>query len=117
MYSFHTPNDQHNGKENTYGNVAGLQANYHSDGSHNADREVPNGSNNLLFQAYQQLHQAVLAREKVVTSYHELVVKNEAQVSALKGQIDTLMDQIDTLKDELRTAQADAETARLSSTL
>ena len=137
MYPFDTPNahsDQHNGN----GNVAGPQANYNFDssGSHsfvmqngnsNADRDVPNSPQQLLFQAYQQLHQAVVGRQQLITSYHDLVIKHETQVSALnvkheaqvlalKDHIDMLKGQIDTLKDELRTAQADTETSRLSST-
>ena len=111
--------DQQNGNANTYGNVAGPQANYNFDGSGpQLDMQIGNGNadantaSNLqaqLFQAYQQVHQAVEGRQAAITKYHDLVVKHEAQVSALK-------DQIDSLKDQLRIAQADAETSRLSGT-
>lgn len=123
MNTFSAPNalsDQHYGN----GNVADPQANYNFDGSaphsfatHNgtihADGAYPNNSlQNQLLQAYQQLNLATVGRQEAVTQYQNLVVKNEAQVSALRDQIDSLKAQIDSLKDELRTAQADAETAR-----
>jgi len=96
-------------------------------GNSNADSAVPNNPQQLLYYAYQQLHQAVVGRQQLITSYHDLVikhetqvsalnVKHEAQVSALKDQIDMLKGQIDTLKDEVRTARADAETSQLSNT-
>jgi len=126
MYPFNTQNahaDQHNGN----GNMAGPQANYNFDnsGSHSfdtqngnsdADRDAPNNPQVLLFRAYQQVHLAVAGHQQALTSYQDLVVKHEAQVSALKDQINVLKGQIYTLKDELRAAQADAETSRLSHT-
>jgi hypothetical protein len=101
--------DQQNANANAYGNVAAPQANYNFDGSGpqldmqigngNADGNIASNPQTLLFQAYQQVHQAVAGQQEAITRYHDLVLKHEAQVSALK-------DQIDDLKDELSLARA-----------
>jgi hypothetical protein len=115
------PFDQQNrnANANAYGNVAAPQANYNFDGSGpqlnmqigngNADGNIASNPQTLLFQAYQQVHQAIAGQQEAITRYHDLVVKHEAQVSVLK-------DQIDNLKDELSKARADAETSRLPAT-
>jgi len=127
-HNFNAPNsefDQQNGNANAYGNVAAPHVNYNFDGSgtfdgsgpqldmqignSNANGNVANNPQALLYKAYQQVHQAVEGRQEAITRYHDLVVKHQAQVSALK-------DQIDVLKDELRMARADAQTSRLSGT-
>jgi len=127
--------DQQNGNANAYGNAGTPHVNYNFDGSGTLngsgpqpDMQVRNshvandtqGLLNKLDKAYDQLDKAFEMRQEAITQYHDLVVKHDAQVSALKVQHDAqvlaLKDQIDILKDELRMARADAQTSRLPGT-
>ena len=126
--NFNTPNaqfNQQNRNTNAYGNAAAPHINYNFDGSgtfdgsgpqlnmqignSNANGNVTNDPQALLFKAYQQVHQAVEGQQEAIMRYHELVVKHNAQVSELK-------DKINELKDELRMAQTDAQTSKLLGT-